>query len=144
MAAPIIIPRNFKLLEELEASEKGTGDMSVSMGLVNGDDIFLTEWNASILGPQGTQYDGRLFELRITCGPEYPNKPPRVRFTSRINLSSVNQSTGAIEKDLPQLQQWNRNMTIESVLVGIKNSMMTPQNRRLPQPPGKYVFIYKP
>mmetsp|Transcript_19464 Transcript_19464/g.18792 ORF Transcript_19464/g.18792 Transcript_19464/m.18792 type:complete len:145 (-) Transcript_19464:291-725(-) len=135
MAAPIIIPRNFKLLEELEASEKGTGDMSVSMGLVNGDDIFLTEWNASILGPQGTQYDGRLFELRITCGPEYPNKPPRVRFTSRINLSSVNQSTGAIEKDLPQLQQWNRNMTIESVLVGIKNSMMTPQNRRLPQPP---------
>ena len=24
----------------------------------------------------------------------------------------------------------------ESILVGIKNSMMTPQNRRLPQPPG--------
>ena len=23
------------------------------MGLVNGDDTFLTEWNASILGPQG-------------------------------------------------------------------------------------------
>jgi len=27
--------------------------MSISMGLVNGDDIFLTEWNASILGPPG-------------------------------------------------------------------------------------------
>lgn len=53
MSAPpaVIVPRNFKLLEELEASEKGTGDMSVSYGLVNGDDIFLTEWNASILGP---------------------------------------------------------------------------------------------
>jgi hypothetical protein len=27
--------------------------MSVSMGLVDPDDIFLTEWQGSILGPQG-------------------------------------------------------------------------------------------
>jgi hypothetical protein len=27
--------------------------MSVSMGLVDPDDVFLTEWNASILGPAG-------------------------------------------------------------------------------------------
>jgi hypothetical protein len=27
--------------------------MSVSMGLVDPDDIFLSEWNASILGPHG-------------------------------------------------------------------------------------------
>jgi ubiquitin-protein ligase len=59
-----------------------------------------------------THFDGRLFELRIICGPEYPNKPPEVRFTSRINLSNVNQTTGAIGKELPQLQQWNRNMTM--------------------------------
>lgn len=56
MSGAIVIPRNFKLLEELEASEKGTGDMSVSMGLVNGDDIFLTEWNGSILGPPGVSF----------------------------------------------------------------------------------------
>lgn len=27
--------------------------MAVSMGLVNSDDIFLTEWQGSILGPSG-------------------------------------------------------------------------------------------
>ena len=37
----------------MEHSEKGTGDMSVSMGLVDPDDIFLSEWNGSILGPHG-------------------------------------------------------------------------------------------
>jgi ubiquitin-conjugating enzyme E2 variant len=35
----------------LEASEKGTGDMNISLGLVDHDDIFLTEWQGSIIGP---------------------------------------------------------------------------------------------
>jgi DNA topoisomerase-2/ubiquitin-conjugating enzyme E2 variant len=49
----VIVPRNFKLLEELEKSEKGHGDMSISFGLVKSDDTFLTEWNGGILGPLG-------------------------------------------------------------------------------------------
>ncbi len=130
----VIIPRNFKLLEELEASEKGTGDMSISMGLVNSDDIFLTEWNASILGPQGGPFDGRLYELRVTAGPEYPLKPPVVRFVSRVNMAGVDQRTGDVTRDFPALSNWNRDMTLESVLVALKNSMNVPNNRRLPQP----------
>jgi hypothetical protein len=45
------VPRNFKLLDELERGEKGQGDMSCSFGLKNADDLFLTEWNGTILGP---------------------------------------------------------------------------------------------
>ena len=134
MAAQVIVPRNFKLLEELEASEKGSGDMSVSMGLVNSDDIFLTEWNASILGPMGGPFDGRLYELRVTAGEEYPNKPPVMRFISRINIAGVDQTTGAVTPEFPALAGWNRNMTMESVLVALKNSMNVPNNKRLPQP----------
>lgn len=51
----VIVPRNFKLLEELERSEKGQGDMSISFGLVKSDDTFLTEWNGGILGPIGVR-----------------------------------------------------------------------------------------
>ncbi|KAJ1434012.1 ubiquitin conjugating enzyme [Ochromonadaceae sp. CCMP2298] len=138
--AQIVIPRNFKLLEELEGSEKGTGDMSVSMGLVDPDDIFLTEWNGSILGPPGSAYDCRLYELRISCGPQYPDAAPVVRFVSRINLVQVNQSNGSVEKSLPALANWNRNSNIEAVLVSIKNCMATPQNRKLPQPPEGSMF----
>ena len=50
-----IVPRNFRLLEELEKSEKGNVDMNVSYGLTMPDDISLTEWNASILGPPGVK-----------------------------------------------------------------------------------------
>ena len=132
--------------------------MSISMGLVTGDDIFLTDWNASILGPHGvsqllinynaqyletfsqTPHDGKLYELRIFCSPDYPNKPPTVRFVTRINLSSVDQSTGVVQCDLPAISNWNRNMTIESILVNLKNSMASPANRRLSQPPEGSTF----
>lgn len=49
------MPRNFKLLEELESSEKGHGDMSISYGLEHADDIFLTNWIGTILGPAGVR-----------------------------------------------------------------------------------------
>jgi len=49
----VIVPRNFKLLEELERSEKGHGDMSISFGLVDSGDTFLSDWNGGILGPPG-------------------------------------------------------------------------------------------
>mmetsp|Transcript_10592 Transcript_10592/g.16050 ORF Transcript_10592/g.16050 Transcript_10592/m.16050 type:complete len:139 (+) Transcript_10592:67-483(+) len=130
----VVVPRNFKLLEELEASEKGTGDMSISMGLVDPDDIFLTEWNASILGPGVSPFDGQLYELRVTCGDDYPQRPPVVRFVTRINLTCVDQRTGMVTSELPAIANWNRSMSIESVLVAIKNLMTSPQNRRLPQP----------
>tara|TARA_B100000795_G_scaffold107363_1_gene79301 strand:- start:675 stop:851 length:177 start_codon:yes stop_codon:yes gene_type:complete len=46
----IVVPRNFVLLEELERTEKGLTDMSVSYGLVHSDDITLSEWQCTILG----------------------------------------------------------------------------------------------
>lgn len=52
----VIVPRNFKLLEELEKSEKGHGDMAISFGLVDGGDTFLSDWNGGILGPPGVSF----------------------------------------------------------------------------------------
>lgn len=149
--------------------------MNVSMGLVDPDDIFLTEWNGSILGPAGvshavcgaavlaycvylqacnictnvsckcdgflqTIFDNRLYELRVTCGPDYPAAPPVVRFVSKVNMSFVNAGNGTVDRTLPALANWNRNCTIESVLVGIRQSMQLPQNKRLAQPPEGVTF----
>ncbi len=43
-----------------------------------------------------TAHENRIYSLKIFCDKDYPNKPPSVKFTSRINMSCVNQHTGVV------------------------------------------------
>eukprot|EP00934_Nitzschia_sp_Nitz4_P003949 Nitzschia sp. Nitz4//scaffold91_size79674//26059//26612//NITZ4_005361-RA/size79674-augustus-gene-0.84-mRNA-1//-1//CDS//3329560082//3939//frame0 len=131
----VIVPRNFKLLEELEKSEKGLGDMAISFGLVDSGDTFLTNWNGGILGPAATQHDGRFYQLHIKCPDNYPAVPPEVRFISKINMNCVDSRTGVVKLDkLSAVRNWNRNMGMEQILQSIRMEMCSDQNRRLRQP----------
>ncbi|KAG8807954.1 E2 ubiquitin-conjugating protein mms2 [Serendipita sp. 401] len=115
------VPRNFRLLEELEKGEKGIGDGSCSYGLEDGDDLLMTHWNGTIIGPGHTVHENRIYSLSIECGPEYPDVPPTIKFISRVNVPFVNQHTGEVETTrLGVLARWNRNYSLETILVEMR------------------------
>jgi len=130
------VPRNFRLLEELEKGEKGIGDGSCSYGLEDGDDILMSNWTGTLIGPGHTVHENRIYSVKIICDEYYPDKPPSVKFLSRVNLPFVNQTTGDVDpRELHVLRDWSRAKSIETILVEIRKEMASFNNRKLPQPP---------
>jgi ubiquitin-conjugating enzyme E2 variant len=91
----VVIPRNFRLLEELERREKGFDDGTVSYGMDDGDDIYMSSWTGTIIGPHNSVHDGRIYQLKLFCDKDYLNKPPTVRFLSRINMTCVSKNSNS-------------------------------------------------
>jgi ubiquitin-conjugating enzyme E2 variant len=130
-----IVPRNFKLLQELEDGEKGhnSGPHApwVSLGL-DGDDILLSDWNATVIGPQDTNLGDRIFTIKVHCGENYPTEPPTFKFVQKINMECVDKS-GNVTTKLAALQNWSRDNTIFELLGAIRDAMVPAAS--LKQPP---------
>jgi len=87
-----------------------------------GDDMF--HWQATIMGPDESPYAGGVFFLDIHFPADYPFKPPKVHFTTRIYHCNIN-SNGGICLDILK-DQWSPALTISKVLLSICSLLTDP------------------
>ena len=110
---------------------------SCSAGPTNSDNLF--EWTATIMGPSDSPYTGGVFFLQIHFPPDYPFKPPKINFQTRIYHPNIN-SNGSICLDILR-DQWSPALTISKVLLSIC-SLLTDPNPDDPLVP-EIAHIYK-
>lgn len=119
------------------------GNGLISYGLETGksllnlaDDNTFTNWNASIIAP-----NERIYELKLVCGEDYPDKPPKIKFVSKINMTGVNQTNGWVDNSqISLLNKWTRNNTIEQALDALRKEMESQAFKKLKQPNEGDVF----
>ena len=86
------------------------------------EDVF--HWNAMIQGPPDSPYAGGMFTLEVIFPNDYPFKPPKVKFLTRVYHPNVN-ANGAICLDILK-DQWSPALTISKVLLSITSLLTDP------------------
>ena len=96
-------------------------------------------WQATIMGPEDSPFSGGVYFLNIHFPTDYPFKPAKLNFTTRIYHPNIN-SNGSICLDILK-EQWSPALTISKVLLSI-SSLLTDPNPDDPLVP-EIAQIYK-
>ncbi|AYV78695.1 MAG: hypothetical protein Edafosvirus25_9 [Edafosvirus sp.] len=103
---------------------------NISASPKSNDNLF--EWNAIIIGPIKTPYEGGKFHLSLEIPKDYPFKPPKVILTTKIYHPNID-DVGNICLDILKTN-WSPALTIPKVLLSI-SALLTDPNPNDPLRP---------
>ena len=94
----------------------------VTAGPVDDENLF--QWTATVAGPQDSPYAGGLFELVMVVPDDYPFRPPKVAFQTRIYHPNISPD-GGICLDLLR-DAWSPALTVSKLLLSICSLLTDP------------------
>ena len=112
-----------RVMKELQAI-KDDPEARVDLQLVNENDIHLLK--GSFLGPPGTPYENGKYIVDIEVPMEYPFKPPKMKFQTKVYHPNVSSVTGAICLDILK-NAWSPVITLKSALISLQALLQSPE-----------------
>ena len=95
---------------------------NVQVKLVSND---YRHWKGRIKGPIDTCYQGGIFDVDIIIPDDYPFKPPKMKFDTKIWHPNISSVTGAICLDILK-NEWTPALTIRTALISLQALMCEP------------------
>lgn len=113
-----------KELKELQEAARNSGGQKTVQANLVGDD--LKHWKGTIFGPDDTSYVGGTFIIDIQIPTEYPFKPPKMKFDTKIWHPNISSQTGAICLDILK-NEWTPALTIRTALISLQALLCAPE-----------------
>ena len=108
-----------------------------SAGLIDDSDMF--KWEAVIMGPVNTIYEGGFFKAHLVFPKEYPNKPPKMKMISELWHPNIENNGDVCISILHEpgddafgyekaCERWLPIHTIESIVVSVISMLSDPND----------------
>ncbi|CAG2102711.1 unnamed protein product [Medioppia subpectinata] len=83
----------------------------------------LLVWKVLLNGPEGTPYEGGVFELELVFPDTYPTRYPQIKFKTQIFHANISSSGGVCTT---LLSDWRPTDTVLTILLAINNMLCAP------------------
>mmetsp|Transcript_56951 Transcript_56951/g.65245 ORF Transcript_56951/g.65245 Transcript_56951/m.65245 type:complete len:194 (-) Transcript_56951:120-701(-) len=112
-----------RILKEFQDFSKNAEASNIQISLVDED---INHWKGIITGPKDTPYEGGYFQVDIQLPVDYPYKPPKMKFDTKIWHPNISSQTGAICLDILK-NEWSPALSIRTALLSLQALMCAPE-----------------
>ncbi|CDW88571.1 ubiquitin conjugating [Stylonychia lemnae] len=89
----------------------------------------LFRWECWIPGKSGSPWEGGIYKLNMEFSEDYPNKPPKCKFSPVLFHPNIYPSGTVCLSILNEDEDWRPSLTIPQILVGIQDLMNNPNEK---------------